>query len=994
MRAADLDEALLGRSRRCGLPWSVLAWPLLALALQVAATTLLLLPADALHAAPWRQGPVAALEADLAMRGRLARGLPDGEGAGASSLGGSAAFGARAAGWQAGSMVASLAIAFVAVAGVAAGSGSGQNRAVGAMWQAVVRTAGLSIAAITLTASVTLGLDKSLVVGPVTVPASTMVAASSVYSWLALPWPSRPARALAWHEHLRSGLALLGFLRPVVLLGPGRVPGVPNSVFVPFTVVVVLALVGLRLLVERRPTAAPEVDTDGTELARQQDSSHGLPSPSLSPSEVWVAAVATMTALPAAVAIVSTTFRANTAAALPLPLHPACVSPAQGGWPLAAPSSAHGRDPAPVCAGSCWELPLTACPSERTMELVSLSLIITTHLAGALLAAYSVHALSMTQTRVLASQLEASKQRVLASNQGLRQFLGFVSHEVRNPLAAAQLAIDAAAIRFAPEQAKAGARAAPTEAERPGLPLASPAGSALTTGLASPFPPAPRADCEGLQQDFRDVLDEIQASLSAARAVLDDVLEYQSIMHSDATTREGQGATALGGRVRLTPRWFQASFVTSQVALVFGAGARVSGVRLQVDCAAGRVFADRKRISQVIFNLVSNAVKYSPEGSTVQVSLSLERDASDGGEASTRSGTSGSGLTAGVAAGDRSAAGPDGDVDDEAPEPAWLQVSVKDEGKGMTKDESSRLFSRFGRLEGADDGLSAAGSRMSGSGLGLSIVRSLVEAMDGKVWVDSTAGRGSRFVARMRVGASRADAGATLDLPSIRPPSGAASSGAGTPSSAASVASSRDDQSWPDRGSRARADPASSLTRRAKRASRRGARRRSAAAAGAGGDERVAAAANGAEGSDCGSSGLAARPGRCVWVVDDAAPVRRVMASLLRRSAGAAVSEFEDGQAALEAVQALAAAAPASGAAGAAAWPQVVFVDNHMPRLDGRGFLAAAVPLARAAGREVRFVAITGETQQEVFDPLLAAGAAAVLCKPVRAPELLAEVVA
>ncbi|KAA0147066.1 hypothetical protein FNF28_07606 [Cafeteria roenbergensis] len=641
----------------------------------LAATTLLLLPADALHAAPWRQGPVAALEADLAMRGRLARGLPDGEGAGASSLGGSAAFGARAAGWQAGSMVASLAIAFVAVAGVAAGSGSGQNRAVGAMWQAVVRTAGLSIAAITLTASVTLGLDKSLVVGPVTVPASTMVAASSVYSWLALPWPSRPARALAWHEHLRSGLALLGFLRPVVLLGPGRVPGVPNSVFVPFTVVVVLALVGLRLLVERRPTAAPEVDTDGTELARQQDSSHGLPSPSLSPSEVWVAAVATMTALPAAVAIVSTTFRANTAAALPLPLHPACVSPAQGGWPLAAPSSAHGRDPAPVCAGSCWELPLTACPSERTMELVSLSLIITTHLAGALLAAYSVHALSMTQTRVLASQLEASKQRVLASNQGLRQFLGFVSHEVRNPLAAAQLAIDAAAIRFAPEQAKAGARAAPTEAERPGLPLASPAGGALTTGLASPFPPAPRADCEGLQQDFRDVLDEIQASLSAARAVLDDVLEYQSIMHSDAATREGQGATALGGRVRLTPRWFQASLVTSQVALVFGAGARVSGVRLQV-------------------------------------SLSLERDASDGGEASTRSGTSGSGLTAGVAAGDRSTAGPGGDADDEAPEPAWLQVSVKDEGKGMTKDESSKLFSRFGRLEGADDGLSAAGSRM------------------------------------------------------------------------------------------------------------------------------------------------------------------------------------------------------------------------------------------------------------------------------------------
>ena len=66
------------------------------------------------------------------------------------------------------------------------------------------------------------------------------------------------------------------------------------------------------------------------------------------------------------------------------------------------------------------------------------------------------------------------------------------------------------------------------------------------------------------------------------------------------------------------------------------------------------------------------------------------------------------------------------------------QVSVIDEGPGISEEDAQRVFQQFERLE--------SGRRVAhGNGVGLSAVRQLVELMDGKVWVEPNAGRGSAF---------------------------------------------------------------------------------------------------------------------------------------------------------------------------------------------------------------------------------------------------------
>jgi PAS domain S-box-containing protein len=103
--------------------------------------------------------------------------------------------------------------------------------------------------------------------------------------------------------------------------------------------------------------------------------------------------------------------------------------------------------------------------------------------------------------------------------------------------------------------------------------------------------------------------------------------------------------------------------------------------------------ADREKLSQILTNLLDNAVKFSPGGGTVTV------------EAHRRSG--------------------------------HVEVRVVDEGQGIPEAERERIFSKFHRAE------SSRGS--GGAGLGLFIARGLVSAMGGRIWVDSVEGGGSSF---------------------------------------------------------------------------------------------------------------------------------------------------------------------------------------------------------------------------------------------------------
>ena len=107
------------------------------------------------------------------------------------------------------------------------------------------------------------------------------------------------------------------------------------------------------------------------------------------------------------------------------------------------------------------------------------------------------------------------------------------------------------------------------------------------------------------------------------------------------------------------------------------------------------ILGDVQRLEQVLDNLVSNAVKYSPHGGKIEVR----------GRAT----------------------------------PAEIVISVSDEGVGIPLDEQERIFDRFYRVEGPET------RAVSGTGLGLYLTRAIVAAHGGRCWVSSTPGRGSTF---------------------------------------------------------------------------------------------------------------------------------------------------------------------------------------------------------------------------------------------------------
>ena len=125
-------------------------------------------------------------------------------------------------------------------------------------------------------------------------------------------------------------------------------------------------------------------------------------------------------------------------------------------------------------------------------------------------------------------------------------------------------------------------------------------------------------------------------------------------------------------------------------------------VRSDVGQAEGlHVKADRQRLRQVVLNLLSNAVKYNRESGSVTVTSTLTAD-------------------------------------------GYAQVAVTDTGPGISSEKLARLFMPFDRLGAEQTGI-------EGTGLGLSLSKHLVEAMGGRLGVDSVVGQGSTFWVEMTV---------------------------------------------------------------------------------------------------------------------------------------------------------------------------------------------------------------------------------------------------
>ena len=191
--------------------------------------------------------------------------------------------------------------------------------------------------------------------------------------------------------------------------------------------------------------------------------------------------------------------------------------------------------------------------------------------------------------------------------------------------------------------------------------------------------------------------------------LIDDLLDVSRVM---------------GGKLRLDLRPVNIAEVVHNAVDTVRPAADAKGVRLQtaIDLAAGRVLGDRERLQQIAWNLVSNAVKFTPAGGRVGVSVRR--------------------------------------VENE------VGIVVSDTGVGISPEFLPHVFERF-RQEDA-----GTKRRFSGLGLGLAIVRNLVELHGGTVTAHSDgAGHGSTFTVRLPSPAAMAPS-SEPEMPMTAPHSG------------------------------------------------------------------------------------------------------------------------------------------------------------------------------------------------------------------------------
>ena len=120
---------------------------------------------------------------------------------------------------------------------------------------------------------------------------------------------------------------------------------------------------------------------------------------------------------------------------------------------------------------------------------------------------------------------------------------------------------------------------------------------------------------------------------------------------------------------------------------------------VEVRPIAATVFADPRRVEQILVNLLDNANKYSPAGGKITLSWESQNH----GE---------------------------------------VLLKVKDTGPGISSEHHSRLFERFYRVD------KARSREQGGTGLGLAIVKHIMQGHGGSAWVESTPGNGTTFVCR------------------------------------------------------------------------------------------------------------------------------------------------------------------------------------------------------------------------------------------------------
>nr|MCH9655143.1 HAMP domain-containing histidine kinase [Planctomycetota bacterium] len=130
----------------------------------------------------------------------------------------------------------------------------------------------------------------------------------------------------------------------------------------------------------------------------------------------------------------------------------------------------------------------------------------------------------------------------------------------------------------------------------------------------------------------------------------------------------------------------------------------------EIDPEIPILFQDSIKIQQILNNLISNAIKFTPEGGRVNVSAKLCADNSN-----------------------------------------LMDLIVEDTGIGIPLDEQENIFEKFRQGKSSSETRDTLTRSYEGTGLGLSIIRELSKLLDGEVFLESEFGRGSKFTARVPV---------------------------------------------------------------------------------------------------------------------------------------------------------------------------------------------------------------------------------------------------
>jgi PAS domain S-box-containing protein len=159
---------------------------------------------------------------------------------------------------------------------------------------------------------------------------------------------------------------------------------------------------------------------------------------------------------------------------------------------------------------------------------------------------------------------------------------------------------------------------------------------------------------------------------------------------------------AEAGKMTLDPQPFDLAQLVSDIQVITSAYINTKPIELVIKLAPdlpGRATGDALRLKQVLINLCSNAIKFTPQG---QVTLAI-------------------------------------DLMDCSPDRVMLKFSVQDCGIGIAPENQAKIFTGFTQAEASTT------RRFGGSGLGLAISQRLIELMGGKLEMQSALGRGSRF---------------------------------------------------------------------------------------------------------------------------------------------------------------------------------------------------------------------------------------------------------